>query len=387
MDETGKSAPRIDETGRAAKAPRSSWCRKGEELEDAANMDMAVTSYLVYQEIPSVLPKSAPRMDEAGKAAKAPRSSWCREGEELEDAANMDMALTSHLIQQEISSAFPKSGIASDGLVPPKVIFSITDGDSQEEVGPWIVLLWVSSWFLSVQELMRPCPGGTAASELQNPKGLSGELTDMCVAEAAASLLQVEETFSACLARIDALVLKPLLQAEPNDQKGKELFKLFMLLNDRFQALWNLTEENHRLLKQKRSSCESFCIQDIYTIWKGDLFLSLYIHEVWKLHKTVLKQFLADFTSETSLALALHTVLHKPLRDHIQQYLLLLTKLNEGLKEGSEKDVVTSVIKEYVKLDSFISQVLDEACFTKALWKSLSYKFTVSPGWRRGNLF
>lgn len=36
---------------------------------------------------------------------------------------------------------------------------------------------------------------------------------DMCTAEPTASLLQVEETFSACLARIDALVLKPLLQA------------------------------------------------------------------------------------------------------------------------------------------------------------------------------
>uniref|UniRef100_A0A8B9F9A4 ALS2 C-terminal like n=1 Tax=Amazona collaria TaxID=241587 RepID=A0A8B9F9A4_9PSIT len=58
------------------------------------------------------------------------------------------------------------------------------------------------------------------------------------------------------------------------------------------------------------------------------------------------------------------------------QYILLLTKLNEVLKEGSEKDVVTSAIKEYMKLESFVSQVLDEACFTKSLWKSLSYKFT-----------
>lgn len=40
---------------------------------------------------------------------------------------------------------------------------------------------------------------------------------DMCAAEATASLLQVEETFSACLARIDALILKPLLQAGRSD--------------------------------------------------------------------------------------------------------------------------------------------------------------------------
>ncbi|NXY45383.1 AL2CL protein, partial [Ceuthmochares aereus] len=98
--------------------------------------------------------------------------------------------------------------------------------------------------------------------------------------------------------------------------------------------------------------------------------------EAWKHHKTVLKQFLTDFTSETSMSLALYTVLHKPIRDHIEQYTLLLTKLNEALEESSEKDVVINTIKEYVKLESFISQVLDEACFTKSLWKSLSYKFT-----------
>lgn len=36
---------------------------------------------------------------------------------------------------------------------------------------------------------------------------------DMCAAEATASLLHAEENFSACLARIDALIFKPLLQA------------------------------------------------------------------------------------------------------------------------------------------------------------------------------
>ncbi|NWV62950.1 AL2CL protein, partial [Malurus elegans] len=98
--------------------------------------------------------------------------------------------------------------------------------------------------------------------------------------------------------------------------------------------------------------------------------------EAWKHHKTVLKQFLTDFTSESSLALALHTALHKPIRDHIQHYLLLLSKLHQTLQEGSEKDVVATVMAEFGKLESFISQVLDEACFTKALWKSLGYKFT-----------
>ncbi|NXH89410.1 AL2CL protein, partial [Edolisoma coerulescens] len=98
--------------------------------------------------------------------------------------------------------------------------------------------------------------------------------------------------------------------------------------------------------------------------------------EAWKLHKSVLKQFLRDFTSESSLALALHSVLHKPIRNHIQSYLQLLSQLQERLREGSEKDVVATVIREFGKLESFISQVLDEAWFTKDLWNSLGYKFT-----------
>ncbi|NXY15710.1 AL2CL protein, partial [Atrichornis clamosus] len=98
--------------------------------------------------------------------------------------------------------------------------------------------------------------------------------------------------------------------------------------------------------------------------------------EAWKQHRTVLKQFLRDFTSENSMALALYTVLHKPIRDHVQHYILLLSELHGNLQEGSEKDVVATVLKEYGKLASFISQVLDEAWFTKNLWKFLGYKFT-----------
>ncbi|NXS85048.1 AL2CL protein, partial [Erpornis zantholeuca] len=98
--------------------------------------------------------------------------------------------------------------------------------------------------------------------------------------------------------------------------------------------------------------------------------------EAWKLHKTMLKQALRDCSSESSLALALHSMLHKPFRNHIQSYLRLLSQLQEHLQEGSEKDVVATVIQEFGKLESFISQVLDEAWFTKDLWKSLGYKFT-----------
>lgn len=58
--------------------------------------------------------------------------------------------------------------------------------------------------------------------------------------------------------------------------------------------------------------------------------------EFWKTHKTALKQFLADLTSETSIPVALHTVLHKPLRDHVQQYALILTRLSKAIGKVSD---------------------------------------------------
>ncbi|KAJ7322084.1 hypothetical protein JRQ81_018371 [Phrynocephalus forsythii] len=94
----------------------------------------------------------------------------------------------------------------------------------------------------------------------------------MSVPEVASSLLRVEETFSACLGRIDAVVFKPLLQAG-----SFEYAKLFLQLNDHFQAIWVLTEENYRALKETLSVSESASVQDIYLIWKTDSFLDAYI--------------------------------------------------------------------------------------------------------------
>ncbi|NWX26458.1 AL2CL protein, partial [Notiomystis cincta] len=98
--------------------------------------------------------------------------------------------------------------------------------------------------------------------------------------------------------------------------------------------------------------------------------------ELWKLHQPVLREFLRDFPPESSLELGLHSVLHKPFRNHIQSHLQLLSQLQQQLQEGSERDVVATVLQEFGKLESFISQVLDEAWITKELWKSLGYKFT-----------
>lgn len=215
---------------------------------------------------------------------------------------------------------------------------------------------------------------------------------DMSITDVATSLLRTEETFSACLARINSVVLQPLLQSG-----SLENLKLFLRLNDHFHVLWNLTEENYRTLQQTLSTLESANIQDIYLVWKAGLFLDTYIQyfsafasctvvqgfdhaarkksEIWKLHKQSLQQFLADFSPDMSIAVALHTILHKPFQDHLQQYSLIFSKLERISSRCPEKEVVAEAAEKFAKLQSFISQALDEASLTRGLWKSLGHKF------------
>ncbi|XP_072858878.2 ALS2 C-terminal-like protein [Pogona vitticeps] len=214
----------------------------------------------------------------------------------------------------------------------------------------------------------------------------------MSVPDVASSLLRLEETFSACLGRINAVIFKPLLRAG-----SFENAKLFFQLNDHFQAVWDLTEENHRRLKETLDVSESASACDVYLIRKTDLFCDTYIQyfstfascvvvqgfdhaarnksEIWKLHKPSLQQFLQDFSLDTSITVALHTVLQKPFQDHLQQYSLVLSKWKETADQGPEKEAAANAAHQVAKLRSFVSQALDEACLTRSLWKSLGHKF------------
>ncbi|XP_060104071.1 ALS2 C-terminal-like protein [Heteronotia binoei] len=214
----------------------------------------------------------------------------------------------------------------------------------------------------------------------------------MNVAEVASLLLRTEEKFSAYLARINSVILTPLLQSG-----SFEHLDLFLLLNDHFHVLWDLTEECTRTLKQTVAS-ESISVQDVYLVWKADLFLDRYIQyfstfascvvlqgfehaarnksEAWRSHKPVLQEFLADFSLDASVAVALHTVLHKPFWDQLQQYSLILSKLKEAAGQCPESDTIADATDKFGKLRSFVSQLLDEACLTRSLWKSLGHKFT-----------
>ncbi|XP_039221187.1 ALS2 C-terminal-like protein isoform X2 [Crotalus tigris] len=186
--------------------------------------------------------------------------------------------------------------------------------------------------------------GGYVSGVNQEDLKSKGSSQDMSITEVISSLLRVEETFSAHLARINTVVLKPLLQTG-----SLENIKFFPLLNDHFQVIWHLTEANYRTLKETYSTSESVDFPDIYLICKADSFLNAYIqyfftfgtcvvvqdfeqaarskNDIWRLQKPALQEFLADFSLDTCLAMGLHTVLQKPFRDHLQQYACVLAKL------------------------------------------------------------
>ncbi|XP_033021535.1 ALS2 C-terminal-like protein [Lacerta agilis] len=215
---------------------------------------------------------------------------------------------------------------------------------------------------------------------------------DMSITDVAASLLRTEDSFSACLARINSILLQPLLQSGFSENA-----KLLAELNDRFQVIWDLTEESYRTLKQTFGVSESVGIQDLYLAQKADLFLDAYIQyfstftscvvtqvfdhaarnksDFWKTHKPSLQQFLADFSPGTSVAVALHTVLHKPFWEHLQKYSLVFSQLKEAAGQNQVKEV-SEAAEGFANLLLFICQALDEANLTRNLWKSLGHKFT-----------
>ncbi|XP_069503187.1 ALS2 C-terminal-like protein [Ambystoma mexicanum] len=213
------------------------------------------------------------------------------------------------------------------------------------------------------------------------------------------SLLKQEEAFLASIAHINKIVLQPLLQADPDDAKGKELMRLLQLLNDRYCAVWDWTEENFKTLKQNFSQPEPLLsIDDIYIIPKREGFLDRYVQYFtsftnfvvvqgfdraakqtsahWKANKKTLKQFLVDSKGEPALPVTLYRVLHEPFRLHVQEYSLLLTKTSETIGKSMEKMQMTEALNQFEKLQTFISQILDEASLTKSLWNSLGNKIT-----------
>ncbi|XP_069815262.1 ALS2 C-terminal-like protein isoform X3 [Dendropsophus ebraccatus] len=210
------------------------------------------------------------------------------------------------------------------------------------------------------------------------------------------NLLKSEEDFLSSLSQINTIVLNKLLQVpDVPDPLGNDYLTLLKLLNDRFHGVWDLTDGCFQTLKQSFEEPEVDS-QDLYLVTENSRLLQVYTEYVsayttflvmkgfeksakqsssyWKGNKKLLLQLIGD-QPETPVHVMLQRVLIEPLRNHVQQYSLILSRLNTTLSQDAS---LVDSIAAFVRLQTFISQALDEASQTKLLWSSVSSKLVVA---------
>ncbi|XP_076985648.1 ALS2 C-terminal-like protein isoform X2 [Tamandua tetradactyla] len=216
----------------------------------------------------------------------------------------------------------------------------------------------------------------------------------MCSPEESA-LLRQEEVFSATLARINSLVLQPLLLTgpEPSDFQGRECLRLLQQLHRSSQQLWEVTEQSLHSLRERLRHPDSVGLESLLLLRSADHVLQVHMEyiesytscvvvqafqkaarrsEYWRGQRKTLRQLLASVGSEGSVGMALGQVLCQPLAHHLQQCVLLLLSLVDTIGEHHPaQELVVHAATLFGNLQSFMKQALDEAVATQALWHSL----------------
>uniref|UniRef100_A0ABI8ASF5 Alsin-like PH-like domain-containing protein n=1 Tax=Felis catus TaxID=9685 RepID=A0ABI8ASF5_FELCA len=216
----------------------------------------------------------------------------------------------------------------------------------------------------------------------------------MCSPEEEA-LLQLEEVFSSTLARINSLVLQPLLTAEPSDPQGRECLRLLQQLHRSSQQLWEVTEESLHSLRRRLCHQDSVGLESLLLLCGADRVLRVHVEyieaytscvvvqafqkaakkrsEYWRGQRKALRQLLSGVSSEASVGTTLVQALRQPLAHHVQQYVLLLLSLGDTVGERHPtRELVVHAATLFGNLESFMRQALDQATATQALWHALS---------------
>ncbi|XP_029774362.1 ALS2 C-terminal-like protein isoform X2 [Suricata suricatta] len=216
----------------------------------------------------------------------------------------------------------------------------------------------------------------------------------MCSPEEEA-LLRLEEVFSATLARINRLVLEPLLTAEPADPQGRECLRLLQQLHQSSQRLWEVTEESLHSLQRRLAHQDSVGLASLLLLCGADRVLQVHVEyieaytscvvvqafqkaakkrsEYWRGQRKALRQLLSGVSSVASVGSALVQALRQPLAHHVQQYVLLLLSLGDTVGERHPtRELVVHAATLFGNLESFMRQALDQATATQALWHTVS---------------
>ncbi|XP_014395999.1 PREDICTED: ALS2 C-terminal-like protein isoform X4 [Myotis brandtii] len=216
----------------------------------------------------------------------------------------------------------------------------------------------------------------------------------MCSPEEAA-LLQLEEVFSATLARISNRVLQPLLTAEPSDPQGRECLRLLQQLHGCAQQLWEVTERSLRALRERLRHPDAIGLESLLLLLEADHVLQVHMEYIesytscvvvqafqkaakqrsryWRDQRKDLRQLLWGVSPKGSMGTALVQALRQPLTHHVQKYALLLLSLRDTIGEcHPARELVVHAATLFGDLQSFMKQALDQAEATQALWHTLS---------------
>ncbi|XP_006893104.1 PREDICTED: ALS2 C-terminal-like protein [Elephantulus edwardii] len=218
----------------------------------------------------------------------------------------------------------------------------------------------------------------------------------MCSPEES-SLLRLEEVFSATLARINSLVLQPLVTGapEPSDPRGRECLRLLQQLHKSSQCLWEVTEESLHSLRERLLHPDSKGLESLLLLRDADRVLQVYLEyiqsytncvvvqafqkagkrksEYWRGQRKMLRQILSDVISEGTAGPVLAQALCQPLTHHVQKYVHLLLSLGDTVGEcHPARKLVVHAATLFGSLQSFLRQALGQAEATQALWSTLS---------------
>ncbi|RXM27470.1 ALS2 C-terminal-like protein [Acipenser ruthenus] len=214
---------------------------------------------------------------------------------------------------------------------------------------------------------------------------------------AARSLVETDKAFLDYLADINKNVLQHLLHHNTVDQKWHNQMTQLLNLNEKFHALWDQTGKMCKTLKQLIQQDKPVILQDIYIISNKTGIQEVYIQyfssftnfvviggfdylakktcSYFKKNKVNLNTFLTN-SQKAENSVSLYRILHERIREQVNQYTLILTRLYEATHKTAGSDGISDALKGFVDLQKYISQVLDVASLTKALWKSLERKVT-----------
>ncbi|XP_021112753.1 ALS2 C-terminal-like protein isoform X2 [Heterocephalus glaber] len=211
------------------------------------------------------------------------------------------------------------------------------------------------------------------------------------------TLLRLEEAFLAMLAHVGSSILQPLLLAGPEHSEpwARECLCLLQQLHRSSEQLQEVTEQSLQSLQKRLHQPCTAGLESLLMLGSADRILQVYMEYIesytscmvvqvfqqvakrksryWRVQFGLLQKHLPGMSFEGPVDAVLAQALRQPLVQHLQQCVLLLLQLRDGLgKSHPAQELVTQAITLYGNLQSFLQQALDQATATQALWHSLS---------------